>query len=169
MSTQRENPVVISGSLLASAIEASKRPHNLSDLVNNLVSRYVNVTGLETTQAFFAQQASLANRLIAPYQKAAAPMLKWINSPHGKCELFMYKRSQISAKFSKLVAGPLEFLVVIQRILISFFKSQLVIPQDRRGRRAQIMSIRGLALSCAPNFTRISDTNSFSRLYREFA
>jgi hypothetical protein len=159
---------VDSSTLLSDVYKASQDSHSLPELVTNLANRYLNVSGLDKAQSFFDQQVSLANRILAPYQKSAEPMLKWIKSSRGRCELYMYKRSQIRDKFSRLVARPIEFLVVVQNIVLAFFKSRLRISRVQRCGRAQIMSIRGLALSCAPNFSRISDINPVAHV-REFA
>lgn len=107
-------------------------------------------------------------KLIAEsYEKAVAPLLAWAKKPRIKSELFMFRRSATGEKFSQLVAHSLEKLVLILNSLFEFFTSKTTSPITHK--RAQIMSIRGMALSCAPNFTPISDINLFSRLHRGIA
>lgn len=101
------------------------------------------------------------------FDKAVAPLLKWAKNPRVKSELFMFRKSATGEKFSQLVTLTLEELVLILNSLFEFLTSKTSTPINHK--RAQIMSIRGLALSCAPNLTRISDNNSFSRLHRGIA
>jgi hypothetical protein len=101
------------------------------------------------------------------FEKQIAPLLTWLKNPRVKSELFMLRRSATGEKFSQLVTLSLEKLILILNSLFDFFFSKSLPAITHR--RAQIMSIRGLALSCAPNFTRISDINSFSRSYSGIA
>jgi len=100
-------------------------------------------------------------------EKTIAPLIEWARKPRVRSELFMYRRSITGDKFFKLVSYSLE--EILDALLQAL---TLVSPKwtfETLKRRAQIMSIRGLALSCAPNYTRISDFNSFSRLHRGHA
>lgn len=97
------------------------------------------------------------------FEKTVAPLLNWAKNPRVKSELFMFRKSATGEKFSQLVTLSREKLVLILNLLFEFFTSKTASPITHR--RAQIMSIRGLALSCAPNFTPISDINLFSRLH----
>jgi len=165
MSNEQQTFFTLSPSLAAQLSEAIPAP--TFQLGSDWISRYINLDVVTQAQTFMATQVNLASRLAHKVQGSVEPMLNWFKSPKGRCELFMYKRSQIRDKFSKLVSTPIEFLVIVQQNVTKFLESKLAIPVY--GRRAQIMSIRGLALSCAPNFTRISDFNSLSRLHRGFA
>ncbi len=101
------------------------------------------------------------------FNKTMAPLLSWAKNPRVKSELFMFRKSATGEKFNQLIAISLEELVLILNAVFSFFSTNYSLPIAHK--RAQIMSIRGLALSCAPNYTRISDINSFSRLHRGHA
>lgn len=101
------------------------------------------------------------------FEKTIAPLLVWAKNPRVKSELFMFRKIATGEKFSQLVTLSLEELVLVLNSLFEFFATKNFLPVTHK--RAQIMSIRGLALSCAPNFTRISDINSFSRLHRGHA
>jgi hypothetical protein len=79
----------------------------------------------------------------------------------------MYRRSITGDKFSRLVSKPIEALFQALQVFAEFIVPKFIIQKPQR--RAQIMSIRGLALSCAPNMTRISDINTFSRSYSGIA
>lgn len=135
-------------------------------------------TGL-TNQAKLLREYSQGVRTIAElsqeqfklvsqnFEKTIAPLLTWAKNPRVKSELFMFRRSATGEKFSQLVTLSLEKLILILNSLFEFFFSRSLPTITHK--RAQIMSIRGLALSCAPNFTRISDINSFSRSYSGIA
>jgi hypothetical protein len=144
-------------------------PLPASQIVPDLATRYLNAAGVEKAQAFMNSQVSLATKYLGSIQASVAPLIEWAKSPKARCELFMYKRSRIGEKFSKLIASPLEFLVVIQERIRLFFASKFPVSSYRPTGRAQIMSIRGLALSCAPNHTRISDINLSSRSFSGIA
>jgi hypothetical protein len=101
------------------------------------------------------------------FEKTIAPLLVWAKNPRVKSELFMFRKSATGEKFSQLVRLSLEELILILNSHFGFFATTNFRPVTHK--RAQIMSIRGLALSCAPNYTRISDINSFSRLHRGHA
>jgi len=101
------------------------------------------------------------------FEKTIAPLLVWAKNPRVKSELFMFRKSETGEKFSQLVRLSLEELILILSSLFGLFARKNFLPVTHK--RAQIMSIRGLALSCAPNYTRISDINSFSRLHRGHA
>ncbi len=101
------------------------------------------------------------------FEKTIAPLLVWAKNPRVKSELFMFRKSATGEKFSQLVRLSLEELILILSSLFGLFARKNFLPVTHK--RAQIMSIRGLALSCAPNYTRISDINSFSRLHRGHA
>jgi hypothetical protein len=101
------------------------------------------------------------------FEKTVGPLLNWAKNPRVKSELFMFRKSATGEKFSQLVTLTLEKLVLILNSFFEFLTSKNTTPINHK--RAQIMSIRGLALSCAPNFTPISDNNSFSRLHRGIA
>lgn len=136
-------------------------------IASDWISRYINLDVVTQTQTIMTGLDNLASRLDLKVQGSIEPLLNWVKSPKERCELFMYKRSQIRDKFSRLVSTSIEFLVIVQQAVTKFLESKLATPVY--GRRAQIMSIRGLALSCAPNYTRISDINSLSRLHRGLA
>ena len=165
MGDEKQTFFTVSPSLAAQLNELIPAP--TFKIHSDWISRHINPDAVIRAQTFMAAQANLASRLAHKVQGSVEPMLNWVKSPKGRCELFMYKRSQIRDKFSKLVSTPIEFLVIVQQAVTKFLESKLATPVY--GRRAQIMSIRGLALSCAPNFTRISDFNSFSRLHRGHA
>jgi hypothetical protein len=120
-----------------------------------------------TKQAVFGASAEQLKVVSDQFQKTIGPLLEWAKKPRVRSELFMYRRSITGDKFCKLVSKPIEALVEAMAIFAKFISPKRIVENTQR--RAQIMSIRGLALSCAPNFTRISDIKSFSRLYREFA
>lgn len=97
------------------------------------------------------------------FQRTVAPLIEWAAKPRVRSELFMYRRSVTGDKFSKLVSAPIEALLETLLMVLDF-----VTPNwraDTCQKRAQIMSIRGLALSCAPNFSRKGDIKSLSRSY----
>ncbi len=95
------------------------------------------------------------------FEKKIAPLLTWLKNPRVKSELFMLRRSATGEKFSQLVTLALEKLILILNSLFEFFFSRSLPTITHK--RAQIMSIRGLALSCAPNFTRKDDIKLLSR------
>lgn len=95
------------------------------------------------------------------FNKSIAPLLSWAKNPRVKSELFMFRKSATGEKFNQLVAISLEELVLILNSVFSFFTTNYSLPTAHK--RAQIMSIRGLALSCAPNFSRKGDIKSLSR------
>lgn len=136
----------------------------LSGLTNQakLLSEYSQ--GVRQVLGVTQEQFKLAAE---SFDKAVAPLLNWARNPRVKSELFMFRKSATGKKFSQLVTLSLEKLVLILNSLFEFLTSKTASPITQK--RAQIMSIRGLALSCAPNFTRKSDINSFGRLHREFA
>ena len=165
MGSEQQTSFTLSPSLAAQLNELHSPP--TFKLSSDLISRYINLDVTAQAQTFMTTSVNLASILALKLQGSVKPMLNWVQSPKARCELFMYKRSQIRDKFSKLVLTPLEFLLIVQQAVTKFLESKLTTPVY--GRRAQIMSIRGLALSCAPNHTRISDINSFSRLHRGHA
>jgi hypothetical protein len=120
-----------------------------------------------TRQAAFGASQEQLRVAADHFQKTIGPLLEWAKKPRVRSELFMYRKSATAEKFSKLVSIPLEKLILILNSFFEFLELSHILPITQR--RAQIMSLRGLALSCAPNVTRISDINSFSRLYRGFA
>jgi hypothetical protein len=120
-----------------------------------------------TRQAMLGASASQLKLAVDHFQKTIGPLLEWAKKPRVRSELFMYRRSVTGDKFSKLVSQPLEALVEIMVRFANVVSPKRIVENPQR--RAQIMSIRGLALSCAPNYPRISDINSSSRLYRGFA
>jgi hypothetical protein len=95
------------------------------------------------------------------FSKTISRLLTWSNTPRVKSELFMYRKSATAEKFSKLVAIPLERLILVLNSFFEFSDLNKILPITQK--RARIMSIRGLALSCAPNFTPSSDVKTFSR------
>ncbi len=101
------------------------------------------------------------------FEKSIAPLLVWARNPRVKSELFMFRKSATGEKFSRLVTLSLEELLSILNSLLEIFASKTFLPLTHK--RAQIMSMRGLALSCAPNSTRISDINLLSRSYSGIA
>ncbi len=121
----------------------------------------------QTRQAIFGASAEQLRVVTDQFQKTIGPLLEWVKKPRVKSELFMYRRSITGDKFSKLVSKPIEALVEAMVVFAKFITPKRIVENPQR--RTQIMSIRGLALSCAPNFTRISDINSFSRLHRGHA
>jgi hypothetical protein len=120
-----------------------------------------------TKQAVFGASAEQLRIAADQFQKTIGPFLEWAKKPRVKSELFMYRRSVTGDKFSKLVSKPIEALAEAMASFTKFITPKRIVENTQR--RPQIMSIRGLALSCAPNFTRISDFNSFSRLHRGHA
>lgn len=162
-----EQRLLLTISPTLSAAIRNSLSNQAAQIVPDLVTRYLNLKSVNQALSFNDSHSSLATRLFNSVQESTVPLLRWAKDPKGRCEFFMYKRSQIRDKFSKLVSTPIEFLAIVQQAVTKFIESKLANPVY--GRRAQIMSIRGLALSCAPNFTRVSDIKSFSRLYREFA
>lgn len=97
------------------------------------------------------------------FQKAIAPLIEWAAKPRVRSELFMYRRSITGDKFSKLVSAPIEAQLESFLVILDFVTPNW--SADTSQKRAQIMSIRGLALSCAPNFSRKGDIKSLSRSY----
>ena len=162
-----EQRVLVTISPILSAAIRNSLANQTAQVAIDFPARYLNNSGVNQALSFMASQTSLACRLLDSVQESAAPLLRWAKSPKGRIELFMYKRSQIQDKFSKLVSSPLDLLILVQQIVAKFFESKIAVPAY--GRRAQIMSIRGSALSCAPNFTRISDINLLSRSYSGIA
>ena len=136
----------------------------LSGLTNQtkLLSEYSQ--GVRQVLGVTQEQFKLAAE---SFDKAVAPLLNWAKNPRVKSELFMFRKSATGEKFSQLVTLSLEKLVLILNSLFEFLTSKNAKPITHK--RAEIMSIRGLALSCAPNFTPTSDNNSFSRLHRGIA
>lgn len=136
----------------------------LSGLTNQakLLSEYSQ--GVHQVLGVTQEQFKLAAE---SFERAVGPLLNWAKNPRVKSELFMFRKSATGEKFSQLVTLTLEELVLILNSLFEFLTSKTSTPFTHK--RAQIMSIRGLALSCAPNFTPISDNNSFSRLHRGIA
>ena len=112
----------------------------------------------------YAAQAQLASE---SFQRAVGPLLEWAKKPRVRSELFMFRRTVIGDKFSKMVTTPISELLGLLHLIAESTFPQLGIRVTQR--RAQIMSIRGMALSCAPNFSPISDINLFSRLHRGIA
>ncbi len=131
----------------------------LSGLTNQakLLSEYSQ--GVRQVLGVTQEQFKLAAE---SFERAVGPLLNWAKNPRVKSELFMFRKSATGEKFSQLVALSLEKLVLILDSLFEFLTSKIAKPITHK--RARIMSIRGLALSCAPNFTQISDINSMSRL-----
>jgi len=121
----------------------------------------------QTRQAIFGASAEQLRIATDQFQKTIGPFLEWAKKPRVKSELFMYRRSVTGDKFSKLVSKPIEALVEAMVIFAKFITPKRIVENPQR--RAQIMSIRGLSLSCAPNFTRISDINTFSRSFSGIA
>ena len=129
----------------------------LSSLTNRalLLNKY-------SQRVLLSQGASEAQiKLAASFDKSLGHLLSWAKNPRVKSELFMYRKSATAEKFSKFVSIPLEKLILILNSFFEFSNLSKILPITQR--RAQIMSIRGLALSCAPNFTSVSDVKSFSR------
>lgn len=112
-------------------------------------------------QAAFGASEEQLKAAADHFQKTIGPLLEWAKKPRVRSELFMYRKSATAEKFSKLVSIPLEKLIHILNSFFEFFDLSKILPITQR--RARIMSIRGLALSCAPNFTSLSDVKSFSR------
>ena len=131
----------------------------LSGLTNQakLLSEYSQ--GVRQVLGVTQEQFKLAAE---SFEKTVGPLLNWAKNPRVKSELFMFRKSATGEKFSQLVTLSLEKLVLVLNSLFEFLTSKTPSPFSHK--RAQIMSIRGLALSCAPNFTQISDINSMSRL-----
>ncbi len=102
-------------------------------------------------------------RAAESFEKTIAPILVWAKNPRVKSELFMFRKSATGEKFSQLVRLSLQELILILNSLFGEFATRNFIPVTHK--RAQIMSIRGLALSCAPNFSRKGDIKSMSRSY----
>jgi hypothetical protein len=120
-----------------------------------------------TKQAVFGASAEQIKLAADQFQRTIGPLLEWAKRPRVRSELFMYRRSVIGDKFSKLVSRPIETLVEVLQRCAEFIEPNRFIQNQQR--RAQIMSIRGLALSCAPNYTRISDINLSSRSFSGIA
>ena len=145
-----------------------RTPKNLSQLLQNeqrkqAVFKQISLLRREIPIASADQLRALTIQV----EKTIAPLIEWARKPRVQSELFMYRRSLTGDKFFKLVSYSLaEILDALLRAL-TFISPRSTLETQQK--RAQIMSIRGLALSCAPNFTRISDFNSFSRLHRGHA
>jgi len=120
-----------------------------------------------TRQSMHSASAEQLRIATVQFQKTIGPLLEWVKKPRVRSELFMYRRSITGDKFSKLVSKPIEALVEALASFAKFISPKRIVKSPQK--RAQIMSIRGLALSCAPNFARISDINSFSRSYSGIA
>lgn len=120
-----------------------------------------------TKQAVFGANAEQIKVITNQFQKTIGPLIEWAKKPRVRSELFMYRRSITGDKFSKLVSKPIELLFEAIECFTRFITPKRIIQNPQR--RAQIMSIRGLALSCAPNFTRIGDINLLSRSYSGIA
>jgi len=114
-------------------------------------------------ESIFGASAQTLQVVADRFQKTIGPLLEWAQKPRVRSELFMYRRSITGDKFSKLVAKPIELLVQALQRFAEFIIPKRLIQNHQR--RAQIMSIRGLALSCAPNFSRKGDIKSLSRSY----
>ncbi len=142
----------------SAAICALSRLTNHAKLVNQYSEKVLK--GLESHQVGLKIASDF-------FKSSIGPLLNWAKNPRVKSELFMYRKSATAEKFSKLVSIPLEKLILTLNSFFEYLDLTKILPITQR--RARIMSIRGLALSCAPNVTRISDINSFSRLYRGFA
>ena len=95
------------------------------------------------------------------FEKAVGILLDWAKNPRVKSEIFMFRKCATGEKFSHLVAFSTEEIILIVNYIFEFLSASRSLPITHK--RAQIMSIRGLALSCAPNFTSSSDVKSFSR------
>jgi hypothetical protein len=133
------------------------------------LTNHAKILGQHSEKVLKALNSNQAGLKIASdfFESSIGPLLNWAKNPRVKSELFMYRKSATAERFSKLVSIPLEKLILILNSFFKFSDLNKILPITQR--RAQIMSIRGLALSCAPNFTRISDINSFSRLHRGLA
>jgi len=112
----------------------------------------------QTIPAASASQIKIATD---QFQKAIGPLIEWARKPRVRSELFMYRRSITGDKFFKLVSYSLEKLLNVFLWAQAFATPNWA--SEKQQRRAQIMSIRGLALSCAPNFSRKGDTKFLSR------
>lgn len=147
---------------------ALREPRTLEPMLAGIERQQALLLKLEQKQ--YKPMGSLASQMqIASksFQKTVAPLIEWAKKPRVRSELFMYRRSITGDKFSKLVSKPLEVLLEAMECFARFITPKRIIQNLQR--RAQIMSIRGLALSCAPNFTRKSDINLLSRSYSGIA
>jgi ATP-dependent Lon protease len=157
--------IEVSGYLVEEKIEIAKK---------HLIPKQKEQHGLKAKD--ITLKTSLIEKIIEDYtresgvrslEKTIAPLIEWARKPRVRSELFMYRRSITGDKFFKLVSYSLEEMLDLLLQALTFISPKWTLETLKR--RAQIMSIRGLALSCAPNFTRISDFNSFSRLHRGLA
>ena len=141
-----------------------REPRTLEPMLAGIQRQQVLLQKLEQKQ--YKPMGLLAPQMQAAsesFQKTVAPLIEWARKPRVRSELFMYRRSITGDKFFKLIKSPIEMLVQVLMAVAEFISPKWV--ADTSQRRAQIMSIRGLALSCAPNFTRNSDFNFLSRSF----
>jgi hypothetical protein len=149
----------------ASALTTLGNPTNSVPMLEGLRRQQALLQSIALTrQAMFGASAEQLKLATDHFQKTIGPLLEWAKKPRVRSEIFMYRRSITGDKFSKLVSKPIEALVEVMVRFAKFISPKRIVENPQK--RAQIMSIRGLALSCAPNYTQISDINSFSRLLR---
>jgi len=148
--------------------DSLREPRTLEPMLAGIQRQRALLMKLEQKQ--YRPMGSLASQMqIASesFQKTVAPLLEWAKRPRVRSELFMYRRAITGDKFSKLVSKPIEVLIEVLQTFADFITPNRMNHNPQK--RVQIMSIRGLALSCAPNFTRISDINTFSRSFSGIA
>jgi hypothetical protein len=137
-------------------------PKNFNPMLAGLVRHKEYLQEISSkNQNLFGVSATQLKAVSDSFQRTLAPFLKLAKNPRFRSELFMHRRKGIQDKFFKLVASPLELAVLELQVLFTFLNStKNNFPEPRR---AQIMSLRGLALSCAPNLTQKGDIKLLSR------
>ena len=149
----------------ASVLTTLGSPKNSAPMLEGLRRQQALLQSIALTrQAMFGASAEQLKLASDHLQKTIGPLVEWAKKPRVRSELFMYRRSITGDKFSKLVSKPIEALIEVMVRFAKFISPKRIVKNPQK--RAQIMSIRGLALSCAPNYTQISDIKSFSRLLR---
>ena len=142
--------------------ESLREPKTLEPMLAGIKRQQILLSSLERKQFSPMGELSAQMKIASDsFQKTVAPLIEWARKPRVRSELFMYRRSKTGDKFSKLVNAPIEMLFVELVTIADFITPNW--SADTNQKRAQIMSIRGLALSCAPNFTRKGDIKLLSR------
>jgi len=109
--------------------------------------------------------AMKAMREMAGNQRKQVEIItRWARSNRGRIEMALYHKENKSEKLATFIAKVLDGFSLAQ--FIATFLPSLLEFTKRKSRRARLMALRGLALSCAPNLSRRSDMPFISRAIR---
>lgn len=115
-----------------------------------------NIKGLLGDQS--KQHLKLATE---KHLKSVAKLIEWAQKPSSRAQFHICRRQMIGTKFSSMVENKIEDLEFSDvRVEVS-----PIIPMELRltNVRARMMSLRGVALSIAPNFLQMKRHQSFGR------